>query len=258
MAEIQRAKVGNKRVAKLTLTEEEFDKVSDMFEQVSDNKWKGTEPGITTKIPVDGYVYTLFIYKRAENEYNVFAVSGDYTVGIPTFSYSIRYNRIKPAKEVFEGLLYIKEQTEENCPGCLEAVRQNGNALENVEHQTEEICLEAVRQNGWALEFVENQTEEICLEAVRDTGYALQFVENQTEAICLEAVRGVGTALEFVENQTPEICLEAVKRDGEALEFVENQTPEIVIEALKNDRLAFQFVDDSIVETVFTSLSERR
>ena len=74
------------------------------------------------------------------------------------------------------------------------------------------LCLEAVKQNGCALEYVKEQTEEICS--------ALKFVKEQTKEICLEAVKQNGLALEFVKEQTKEICLEAVKQDGLALEFV--------------------------------------
>ena len=38
-------------------------------------------------------------------------------------------------------------------------------------------ALEAVKQNGYALQYVKEQTEEICLEAVKQDGYALQFVD---------------------------------------------------------------------------------
>lgn len=47
----------------------------------------------------------------------------------------------------------------------LEAVKQNGLALEYIENQTDEICMEAVKQNCWALQFVKNQTHKIILEA---------------------------------------------------------------------------------------------
>ena len=36
-----------------------------------------------------------------------------------------------------------------------------------------EFCLEAVKQDGYALEHVKEQTQEICLEAVKRDGYAL-------------------------------------------------------------------------------------
>jgi hypothetical protein len=59
---------------------------------------------------------------------------------------------------------------------ALEAVKQNGHALQFVQIQTPEICLEAVKQDGYALQVVNIQTPEICLEAVREDGYALQYV----------------------------------------------------------------------------------
>ena len=56
---------------------------------------------------------------------------------------------------------------------CLEAVKQNGEALEYVKEQTPEICIAAVKQNGDALQYVKEQTKEICLEAVKQNGYAI-------------------------------------------------------------------------------------
>jgi biotin operon repressor len=43
----------------------------------------------------------------------------------------------------------------------LEAVKQDGYALQDVKEQTPEICLAAVQQNGYALQFVKEQTPEI-------------------------------------------------------------------------------------------------
>ena len=59
---------------------------------------------------------------------------------------------------------------------ALEAVKQDGAALQYVHTQTEAICLEAVKQNGYALQYVHTQTEAICLEAVKQNEYALQYV----------------------------------------------------------------------------------
>ena len=40
-------------------------------------------------------------------------------------------------------------------------------------------AMEAVKQDGYALQYVGNQTEEICLEAVKQDDYALRYVSNQ-------------------------------------------------------------------------------
>ena len=39
------------------------------------------------------------------------------------------------------------------------------------------MCLEAVKQNGNALDFVKEQCHEICLEAVKNSGFAFEYVK---------------------------------------------------------------------------------
>ena len=38
-------------------------------------------------------------------------------------------------------------------------------------------AMEAVKQNGYALQYVQTQTEAICMEAVKQNGCALQYVQ---------------------------------------------------------------------------------
>ena len=44
--------------------------------------------------------------------------------------------------------------------------------------QTEAVCLEAVKNDGYALQYVKDQTEAVCLEAVKNDGDALQYVNS--------------------------------------------------------------------------------
>ena len=39
-------------------------------------------------------------------------------------------------------------------------------------------CLEAVKQNGFALQYVKEQTPEICLKAVKQYSYNLKYVKD--------------------------------------------------------------------------------
>jgi hypothetical protein len=138
-----------------------------------------------------------------------------------------------------KSLKFLKkeEQTEEI---CLEAVKQDGKALQYVKKQTEEICLEAVKQNGRALQYVKKQTEEICLEAVKQNGRALQFVKEQTEQMCLEAVKQNINALDFVEKQTEEICLEINNRKRN---IIDKETDELVEDITKN----IDIIDENLI-----------
>ena len=66
--------------------------------------------------------------------------------------------------------------------------------------------MEAVKQNGWALEYVKNQTNEICFEAVRQNGLALKFVKNPTKKMCLISVENNPKNIRFVDKKKfPEI-----------------------------------------------------
>jgi hypothetical protein len=164
-------------------------------------------------------------------------------------------NKYKTDKFILEKIISVNDFLEKFI-SPLEAVKQNGLALQFVDNKTLEICLEAVKQNGLALYLVKNQTPEICLEAVKEHGITLQFVENQTPEICLEAVKQNGRALKFVENKTLEICLEAVKQDGFALRFVKNQTPEICLEAVKQDGCALRFVKNQTPEICLEAVKQ--
>lgn len=64
----------------------------------------------------------------------------------------------------------------------------------------EKFCLEAVKQDGLALQYVKNQTEKICLEAVKENGDALEFVKNQTLQICGEDVNRSLWANSFIKD----------------------------------------------------------
>ena len=82
----------------------------------------------------------------------------------------------------------------------LDELKNKKKEIIRFDYDNPEECLEAVKQNGWALQFVKEQTEEICLEAVKQNGWALQFVKEQTEEICLAAVKQDGMALEYVKD----------------------------------------------------------
>ena len=117
-----------------------------------------------------------------------------------------------------------------------------------------EICIEAVKQNGRALQYVPKSIidKEICIEAVKQHWQALQYVpENiMDKEICLEAVKHNGYALEYVPENIidKEICIEAVKQNEYALRYVPEELREEVeqeLEKMKNDDDTVQVLEDS-------------
>ena len=59
-----------------------------------------------------------------------------------------------------------------------EKIRENWRA-EFIKWSNESLCLEAVKENGYALQYVKDQTEAVCLEAVKKNGDALRYVKDQ-------------------------------------------------------------------------------
>ena len=100
---------------------------------------------------------------------------------------------LQELSEKIKDYKYIK-----NDKDALAAVNQNGNSLQYVLNQTDDICLAAVKKNGNCLQYVLKQTEDICLAAVNENGSSLQYVINQTEEICLAAVNQKGYSLQYV------------------------------------------------------------
>jgi hypothetical protein len=144
---------------------------------------------------------------------------------------------------------------------CLEAVKQNGNALQYIsgEDQTYEICLEAIRKNGEMLEFVKDPTPLMCVEAVCKYGGAIQFIPNFNidtwdtmllengeyttyHKVCMIAVKDAAWALQFIEEQTNNICLMAVRKNGEMLKYCKKQKPFICLEAVRNTKKAIKHI----------------
>ena len=102
----------------------------------------------------------------------------------------------------------------------LEMIKTNGMFLQYIPDKTYELCLEAVKQNGNALNSVpvNHKTYEICLAAVKSNpDCSLSYVPeiHKTYELCLEGVKQNGNMLYGVpeNHKTYELCLEAVKNN---------------------------------------------
>ena len=149
---------------------------------------------------------------------------------------------------------------------CIEAVKQNGEALADVLEEVQmahpEICIETVKQEGYLVSYVPEEVQmdhpEICIEAVKQNGFALRHVPKEVQIahpkICIEAVKQNGDALEYVPKEVQiahlDICIEAVKQNGFALRHVPREmkisNPEIYIEAVKQNGGALEYVSKEV------------
>ncbi|MCC0670580.1 MULTISPECIES: hypothetical protein [unclassified Clostridioides] len=63
------------------------------------------------------------------------------------------------------------------------------------------ICVEAVKNNGLALEFIKKQTPERCLEAVRKNGLIVRFVTEQTDIVCKESLKQNRGSIKYIKDK---------------------------------------------------------
>jgi hypothetical protein len=180
------------------------------------------------------------------------AVQGD---GMNLFHVNLPINNkdqtINKIKETWNDVLHknwgvfnkIKEQTHY---AITDVVHNHGKKIGIANNQTLQICIEAVKQNGLALQFVahEFRTTEVCHIAVDQNALALKYAPNQTNDMCLSAVKRNGITLQWVNTQTLNMCIESIQQDGRNIRYVRNKTPEMCIEALKQTGLAAEFITE--------------
>ena len=156
-------------------------------------------------------------------------------------------------------LVEAKQTLTSNKQFVLEAVRQNGFALEVAcedLRSDKEVVMEAVRRNGRALEFAcedLRSDKEVVMEAVRQLGWALEFACEDLRSdkeVVMEAVRQDGFVLQFAcedPRSDKEVVMEAVRRDGWALKFAckdLRSDAEVIMEAFLQNGSAVEFASE--------------
>jgi len=134
---------------------------------------------------------------------------------------------------------------------CIEAVKQNGLALQHIEapYQTEEVCLYAVNNNWRSLQYVKRQSDEVCKTAIGKSGKAIQYVLEPTAELCCDAIENDG-GFESIRSFPPDVCLMAVKKNPGFLQYIpaEKQTHEVCAAAIETNPHVLQWVHDQTVD----------
>ena len=92
---------------------------------------------------------------------------------------------------------------------------------------SEQAQLEAVKQDGYAIQYIKNPSEQAQLEAVKQNGMAIQYIKNPSEQLQLEAVKQNGMAIQYIKNPSEQVQLEAVKQHGYAIQFIKNPSEQV-------------------------------
>lgn len=115
----------------------------------------------------------------------------------------------------------------------------NGEMIEHVKTQDEDLCLVAVVSNPLAIRHIRKPSVDVILEAMNGSGSVdmiLQIVQSK-EAEDVAAVLQDGLNLKNINRKTYRICLEAVRQNPKALKHVPKwiQDEEMIREAVLQD-----------------------
>lgn len=82
----------------------------------------------------------------------------------------------------------------------LEAVKQNGHAIQHIKNPSLWVQLAAVRQNGKSIQHIEHPELDVQLAAVEQNGHAIEFISNPDEQVQLAAVQQNGITLRHLKD----------------------------------------------------------
>lgn len=88
--------------------------------------------------------------------------------------------------------------------------------------QTPDACLEAVRQDPNAIQFIKNPSLEMQQIAIQGNPYVIQHLD-QTHELCMLAVSTNGMVLQFIRNKTFDICCAAIKSNPLAITCISSE-----------------------------------
>ena len=130
----------------------------------------------------------------------------------------------------------------------MEAVKHDGYIICYIKNPSEDVQIEAVKQNERAIEFIQNPSERVQIESVKKWGYSIQYINNPSEKLQIEAVKQNGLLIEYIINPIEDVQLEAVKQNGLAIQYLINPSEKVKIEAVKQDGYSIIYIKDPSAE----------
>ena len=150
----------------------------------------------------------------------------DIAESIPTVQDNISVESLKPVK-IAEAVAVPDNAVIDMLSGfsrdnAINAIDKHPAALRWMKQNTR-TCMDAVRQNGLALEYVKKPNFFIERAAVKENGLAIQFVKHQTRALQVEAIKENPFALYSIKSPSPAAVLLAINKNYESYTY--NQIP---------------------------------
>ena len=160
------------------------------------------------------------------------------------------YNSNKTKIEDSRDLNKLSEEAQ------LDAVNEDGTAIEYIENPSEQVQLAAVNQSSYAIFEIMAKgivpSEEVQLAVVNKNGYVIKYIIakgiSPSEKVQLAAVTQDGSAIEYIVKKgivpSEQVQLAAVTQDGRAIEYIRNPSERVQLAAVTQDGAAIEYIDN--------------
>jgi hypothetical protein len=168
----------------------------------------------------------------------------------------------------------------QNTSSKINAVMQNGENLQFMDHQTEYMCLTAVKQNGLSLKFVKTQTYNICYAAINQNGHSIQYVDHKIMSkieyqhlwfvathLCVSAITHIKYKNMYYNNytySTPDpiltfddyksLCRQILDTNPSGIQYMEKHD-DLCIYALKQDGLVLKNINSRNITLNYANIA---
>ena len=95
-------------------------------------------------------------------------------------------------------------------------------AKSDLENNNEKEQLEAVKQDGYAIQLIKNPSKAVQMATVKQNVLTIYHIKNPSEAVQMAAVNQEGLAIRHIKNPSEAVQMAAVKQDGDAIQFIKN------------------------------------
>jgi len=138
----------------------------------------------------------------------------------------------------------------------LNAVTQDGYAIQFIKNPSEKVQLAAVSKNGYAIKYIKNPSEKVQITAVSKNGYVIEFIKNPSEKVQLAAINQNGYAIVNIKNPSEKIKLAAATKNGHVMEYIKNPSEKVQLAAVNESGYAIEFIENPSEKVQLAAVNE--
>ncbi len=136
----------------------------------------------------------------------------------------------------------------------LELIETGLHFIKHIHNPTRAVILKAIKIDGEVLQYVEKQDEELHYLAVSRSSRCLKYCVNPSRRIILLALKKYGETIEYVQEQDDELIRLALADSSWSIKYVKNQLYEYQMLAVNNRPDCINVIDNPHIDALIIGL----